>query len=240
MSTVEQRFSPENESLLNRLETIRLRMKLAAEKSGREASSVCLVAVTKTVEPPLIRQALDLNITDIAENKVQEAQLKRSQLPVSRSVTHHLIGHLQTNKVRKALELFDVIQTLDRPRLAEMVDRIATETGKRVRGLVEVKLGDEPTKTGMPIAQAFDFVKTFSSYKHIELAGLMAIAPLDLSEDQTRNCFRTLKNLFDRCKPFFCEHPILSMGMSDDYELAIEEGSTMIRLGRALFGERSA
>lgn len=215
-------------------------MQRAAEKSGRQASDIALVAVSKTIEPNVINRLLNLGVTNIGENKVQEAQAKRPHLNLTtKTITHHLIGHLQTNKVRKAIELFDLIQTLDSPRLAEAMNKSAREVNRTVRCLVEVKMGEESTKTGVPFSEAENFIHTISSYENLELAGLMAIAPLGLVEQETRACFHSMKIFFDQMRPCFSREPILSMGMSDDFEMAIEEGSTMVRVGRALFGDRS-
>ena len=237
MQIDEQSFSPEDESLSTRLKKVQYRMQRAAEKSGRNASDIVLVAVTKTIKPAVVNQLLALGIKNIGENKVQEAQEKRAQL--QQAVTHHLIGHLQTNKARKALELFDLIQTLDSPRLAGVMNKFAHEQNRKVRCLIEVKMGEEVTKTGIAFSEAENFVRTISSYENLQLDGLMAIAPLGLNQQELRDCFRSVKKVFDQLTPYFSKEPILSLGMSDDFETAIEEGSTMVRVGRALFGDRS-
>jgi pyridoxal phosphate enzyme (YggS family) len=178
-----------------------------------------------------------LGIRDVGDNKVQEAIAKRSAIEDAH-FTHHFIGHLQTNKARRAVELFDVIQSIDRPNLAQDVNRIAGELGKKQRCLVEVKVSDEATKGGVPLSQAEEFITGFSVYTNLKLEGLMTMAPYDASEEKTRRCFQALKKLADKVRGALGEKPTLSFGMSDDFELAVQEGSTMVRIGRALFGER--
>jgi pyridoxal phosphate enzyme (YggS family) len=223
----------------NRLDAILKRLASAASVSGREAQTVDLVAVTKTVPVDIINEALAAGVTKLGENRVQEAAAKRDALRPSEKVEHHLIGALQTNKARKAVELFDVIQSVDRPRLAETLDRIAGEMGKIQRCFVEVKISDEESKSGVPLADASEFVRSFGKYPHLKLEGLMTIGALDASEEQTRAAFRRMKTFFDAHRDVLGQSPALSMGMSDDFEMAVEEGSTLVRIGRALFGERA-
>lgn len=213
-------------------------MGTAAEKSGRSRESVSLVAVTKTVAPDRIREACRLGVSLIGENRVQEALAKREatqDLPL----THHMIGHLQTNKARKAVELFGVIQSVDSPKLAASLDRISSELGRPTRCLIEVKISEEPAKTGVPMNEAEDFILRFGQYAHLRLEGLMTIAPFDAPPDDVRMRFRKFQAFFQKNRKWLSETPVLSMGMSDDFEMAIEEGSTMVRIGRALFGERT-
>ncbi len=224
--------------LSERLKRINERIKKAAEKSGRSEDCVTLVAVTKTIPTERILECVRLGVLDIGENKIQEAMAKRSGLEVS-GLRHHFIGHLQTNKARKAVELFDLIQTVDRPSLAETLDRISSEKGKRQACLVEVKVAKEDTKSGIPLAEAEAFINSFSKYPHLHLAGLMTIGTNGATAEETRASFQVFKALSERVRPCFSSDPILSFGMSDDFELAIEEGSTMVRVGRALFGERT-
>lgn len=191
------------------------------------------------MEVERIRGAIALGIKNFGENRVQEAAEKRPGLmDVCAGTTQHLIGQLQTNKARRAIELFDVIQSVDRPKLAESLDRIAGEVGKKQRCLIEVKISNEPTKSGMELSAASDFIRGFSSYKNLKCEGLMTIGALDAIPEETRRSFREMNKFFQEHKENFGPFPILSMGMSDDFEMAIEEGSTMVRLGRILFGER--
>lgn len=223
-----------------RLDNIRNKINRAAEKSGRNGSSIALVAVTKTISASVINEALDLGLMHVGENRIQEAMAKRPFIISSgRRPTFHCLGHLQTNKARKAVQLFDVIQSVDSPRLLEVLNRLGHELGKRIRFLIEVKTGVEPTKSGVPFDRLEEMLKCSSQQSNLELKGLMTIAPLGLTGDQTRECFRTVANFFYQHQDRFGYDPILSMGMTDDFEMAIEEGSTMVRIGRGLFGERA-
>jgi pyridoxal phosphate enzyme (YggS family) len=224
-------------SLKNRLEEIKLRIKRAAEKSGRLSEAVCLVAVTKNVSLKLIKEAIALGVQDIGENRVQEAMGKMEQIP--RSVKRHFIGSLQTNKARKAIELFDLIQSVDRLKLALSLDRLASERGRPQECLIEVKIVDEPLRGGVPFVKAGEFIKEVQKFSHLVLRGLMTIAPMGPSLQETKSLFKQFSNLFILHRDAFGENPILSMGMTDDFEGAIEQGSTMVRIGRGLFGERN-
>jgi len=216
------------------------RIKNAAERSGRSREEIRLVAVTKTVPPSYINEAIELGIKELGESRIQEAIEKRQEIKDGnqKAIIHHFIGSLQTNKVRKAVELFHLIQSVDRPRLAEVLNRVVREMGKIQDCLIEVKISPEPTKRGFQQLEAEAFIKNFRTYSNLRLCGLMTIAPLGLSHGETKNCFRSFYRFFDKQKDFFIDRPILSMGMSDDFEAAIEEGSNMVRIGRGLFGER--
>src|SRR5262245_5550163 len=201
----------------------------AAAKSGRGPSSVRLIAVTKKVPVEKIREAVAAGISNIGENRLQEALPKRhalSDLPL----TWHFIGHLQTNKAKKAAEEFDWIQCVDRPELAEKLDQAAA---RPLPVLIEVKLYEEPSKSGITEENLRNFIDQFSRWGRLELRGLMAIPPLFEDPEAVRPYFRRLRVLAE-------EHGLreLSMGMSNDFEVAIEEGATMVRVGTALFGER--
>jgi pyridoxal phosphate enzyme (YggS family) len=225
----------------DRLQALHQRIRASLDRAGR-TDAVRLVGVTKTVAPDRMNEAFAAGLSDFGESKVQEALDKWPTLTRVANgfpATSHFIGHLQTNKARKALELFDVIQSVDRPRLAETLNRIAAETGATARCLIEIKISDEPNKTGVPLAEAGAFVSGFSAYRALRLEGLMTIGPNEDSEDAVRGAFRQMKAFFDGQKRFFGDKPVLSMGMSDDFEIAIEEGSTLVRVGRALFGERT-
>lgn len=194
--------------------------------------------VTKNVSAERINDAIKAGATDLGENRIQEARSKRPLLKTTAAIRHHFLGTLQTNKVRKALELFDMIQSVDRPRVAEVLNRLSGECGRPINVLAEIKVSEEAAKSGVPLNQAGDFLRSFASYPHLKCRGLMTIAPYGVSERQTRECFRRLKGFFDDHRGRFGREPVLSMGMSDDYEIAIEEGATMVRIGRAVFGER--
>jgi PLP dependent protein len=205
------------------------RIRNAAARCGRDPSSVRLIAVTKTVSVDQIREAVAAGISDIGENRLQEALPKRHAL-ADVPLTWHFIGHLQTNKAKRAAEEFNWIQCVDRPELA---DKLNQGTPKNLPILIEVKLQDEPTKSGITVLQLRDFIDQFSRWKRLDLRGLMAIPPLFDNPEDVRPYFRRLRLVAQ-------EHGLreLSMGMSNDFEVAIEEGATMVRVGTALFGER--
>jgi pyridoxal phosphate enzyme (YggS family) len=210
------------------LERVRERIARAAERSGRRPEEVLLVGVSKTVAAERVREALDAGIPALGENRVQEAALKIALL--GRPVPWHLIGHLQTNKVKDALQLFDVIQSVDRIPLALELSRRAT---RPVQVLAEVNLGEEPTKTGFAPGEVKRALDTIGGLPNLRLGGLMAIPPAPTSPDEARRWFRALRELRDQAG--LVE---LSMGMSADFEMAVEEGATMVRVGTAIFGER--
>jgi pyridoxal phosphate enzyme (YggS family) len=227
-------------NLRDRIESIQRRIGEAAVRSGRTASAITLVAAIKTVDAAVVLDAYRFGIRDIGENRVQEASVKREGLREARGMTHHFIGQLQTNKVRRAVELFDVIQSVDRMRLAETIDRAALELGKRQRCLIEVKISSDAAKGGASVDEVRGFVEDFRHLGSLQLDGLMGIAPHDADEKSTRAAFRTLAKIFGDLKGAFGSAPVLSMGMTGDFEMAIEEGATMVRIGRAMFGERTA
>ena len=213
------------------------RIQKAAGKTGRSDKDIRLVAVTKTVSVERIREAAQAGIKEIGESKIQEAGSKFGSLQEF-GLTTHLIGHLQRNKARRAAELFDVVQSVDSESLAQTLDRVASERGKKQACLIEVKISIEPSKTGVPFDQAAEFIKEFSRFKNLNLKGLMTIGPYGISMEETRSLFKKFSQFFYSQESYFGENPVLSMGMSDDFEMAIEEGSNLVRIGRALFGER--
>ena len=202
----------------------------AAARAGRSPDAVKLIAVTKTVAPDHIREAVEAGIRNIGENRLQEALPKREALS-DLDLTWHFIGHLQTNKARKAAENFDWIHCLDRPELGAKLSQVAA---RRLPVLIEVKLHDEPTKSGVGESELPAFVEQLGRYENLELRGLMAIPPFFDNPEDVRPYFRRLHNLAERF-----QLPELSMGMSHDFEVAIEEGATMVRIGTALFGDRA-
>jgi PLP dependent protein len=205
------------------------RIRKAAAQSGRDPASIKLIAVTKTVPLENISQAVDCGIRDIGENRLQEALPKieaLSELPL----TWHFIGHLQTNKAKKVVEHFQWVQSVDRPELAEKLNQAAL---KPLPVLIEVKLDEERNKSGVDEVGLPSFVAQFEGYKQLQLRGLMAIPPFFENVERVRPYFRKLRDLAKRFSL-----PELSMGMSHDFEVAIEEGATMVRIGSALFGER--
>jgi len=205
------------------------RIRKAAVQSGRDPASIKLIAVTKTVPLENISQAVDCGIRNIGENRLQEALPKieaLSEFPL----TWHFIGQLQTNKAKKVVEHFQWVQSVDRPELAEKLNQAAL---KPLPVLIEVKLHEERNKSGVDEVGLPLFVAQFEGYKQLQLRGLMAIPPFFENVEQVRPYFRKLRDLAIRFSL-----PELSMGMSHDFEVAIEEGATMVRIGSALFGER--
>jgi pyridoxal phosphate enzyme (YggS family) len=209
------------------------RIAAACERSGRSRAAVTLVAVTKTVPPALVRQAFDAGIRHFGENKVQEAQAKIAEvsLALQPRPMWHMIGHLQTNKVKTAVEIFDIIQSIDSVKLAERVNERAGRKGFPV--LLEVNVGGEASKGGFSVAEVRTAVEQVSRLSNLEVMGLMTVAPLAEDQQEVRPIFRQLRQLGEALG---LQH--LSMGMTDDFEVAIEEGATMVRIGRAIFGER--
>lgn len=232
--------NPQSETIESRLVFLKKRLKTAAEKSGRSENKITLVAVIKGVPAPVVNKAIELGLKDFGENRIQEALAKRQELKVSggQGIRFHMIGHIQTNKAKKAVEFFDMIQSVDRPELAAILDRAAAERGKIQRCFVEVKISPEPTKTGIPLNEAPGFIGNFKRYNHLQLEGLMTIPPFGLRAEETFKYFSEFKSFFDSQREFLNEKPVLSMGMTDDFEIAIEAGATMVRIGRGLFGER--
>jgi pyridoxal phosphate enzyme (YggS family) len=213
------------------LERVRERIARAAERAGRRAENVLLVGVSKTVDVPRIRAAVAAGLGALGENRVQEARDKIAE--IGRPVAWHLIGHLQTNKVRDALELFDVIHSVDRIDLARELDRRGRAKGRTVDVLVQVNMGGELSKGGWPPEAVETAVDAVAALAGLRLRGLMTIPPAVERAEDARGWFRALRKLAER-------HglPELSMGMSADFEVAIEEGATMVRVGTAIFGPR--
>ena len=221
--------------LSKNLAEIRRRIALASMRSGRSEETVKLIAVSKTHPPGILKEAIDAGATVLGENKVQEAESKITELGRD-AAEWHLIGHLQSNKARKAVQLFDVIQSLDSHELARRLERICGEEGRdELPVFIEVDLAGEETKAGIPesdLPQLIDFLK---GCKHLCLRGLMIVPPYNDDVEKTRPYFKRLREIRDRLLP----DGELSMGMSHDFETAIEEGATMVRVGTAIFGERN-
>lgn len=212
------------------LDAVRVRIDAACTRTGRKRDEVTLVAVTKTFPAEAVDAAIAAGATDIGENRVQEA---RDKQPLVRATARwHLIGHLQSNKARDAVRLFDVIHTIDSIGLAEKVARAAEAAGKKPTVLIEVNIGREEQKSGALPDAVTPLAREVARLETLHLAGLMCIPPQGEPEEM-RRWFRDLKRMRDDCG---LEH--LSMGMTDDFEVAIEEGATIIRVGRAIFGSR--
>jgi len=200
---------------------------------------VTIVAATKTRTVEEIEEAIQAGVEVVGENYVQEAARKYEQL--KNQVEWHMIGHLQRNKVKKALEIFDCIQTVDSPKLAEEINRRCQSRGKVIPILIEVNIAGESTKSGILPEAVTELVKTIAGCPSIKLKGLMTIEPYFEEPENARPYFKRLRELFDQLKKQTVpgvEMEILSMGMSNSYRIAIEEGSTMVRIGTAIFGPR--
>lgn len=218
---------------------IRQQIEIAALKSGRKPQDITLVAVTKTVAVEVIGEALQCGIKHIGENRVQEAQQK---FPVIGSrACWHLIGHLQTNKVKHALPLFQLIHSVDRLGLAEEISRQAVQREMTARILVQVNVAGEETKYGLDPAETVDFVRHICRLPGLQIEGLMTIAPYVDNAEEVRPVFRALRQQAETIRQLTLpgvSMDILSMGMTGDYTVAIEEGSTLIRVGTGIFGSR--
>lgn len=227
--------------LRERIEDVRSRIAKALCHAGREGEHVRLIAVTKTVPVERIRQAIEYGVRDLGENRIQEAEGKIPHLP--REVCWHFIGHLQSNKVRKAVAWFDWIQSVDHLSLAERLNRVAAEVGRTIPVLIQVALGGEPTKHGVAPDDLFEFARAVARLPHLDVRGLMTIPPFFEDPEKVRPFFRKLAELRRQVNDrAIFPQPLteLSMGMSHDFEIAIEEGATMVRIGTAIFGERPA
>ena len=222
-------------TIAENLASVRERIGEAARRAGKDPAEIKLVAATKDVPAGFILEALNAGLTDIGENRVQEAKQKFDVLK-DQPVTWHMIGHLQTNKVKAALEMFTVIQSVDSQRLA---DEISQRAQKIVEVFIEVNTSGEESKFGILPEEAVRLAEHISGLKNLKLDGLMTVGPLAGDEKAVRKSFRLLKGIFDQIKGLnlpSVELKYLSMGMSQDFEAAIEEGSNLVRIGRAIFG----
>jgi pyridoxal phosphate enzyme (YggS family) len=226
-------------SVRENLEMVKERIVQACTRAGREPGDVTLVAVTKTVGPERIREAVEAGVKVIGENRVQEAEAKMDAL--QGEVAWHMVGHLQRNKARKAVEMFDMIQSVDSRRLAGELSKRSAEAGRVLDVLVEVNTSGEETKFGIRPEATLDLLGEISTLPNIAVKGLMTIGSFTDDEKVIRGCFSTLRGLAEEarraCIPKV-EMRYLSMGMTSDFELAIEEGSDMVRIGTAIFGPR--
>ncbi len=238
----------------NNLAKVRERMAAAARRAGRSLDAVTLVAVTKTHPVYVVQEAYEAGLREFGENRVGEAEAKipafLEQATPANPPRWHMIGHLQRRKVRLALELFDIIHSVDSLRLAERIERIATEGEKIVPVLLEVNVSGEASKYGFDMSSArsdkdravfFEQVEQILALPHLQVQGLMTMAPIVSDPEQARPVFANLRTLRETLSQRFPETDWreLSMGMTDDFEVAIEEGATMVRIGRAIFGARN-
>jgi hypothetical protein len=222
-----------------RLTEVKRRMAEAAIRAGRDPQAVELVAVSKTVGIPLIREGIEAGIAILGENRVQEAEGKIFEL--GRPVKWHLVGHLQSNKAKLAVSLFDLIHSLDSLHLAEAIQRHAVAQGKTIPVLVEVNLAQEGSKAGVSVKEVPNLLRSVSLMSCLRVLGLMAVPPFLEEADQVRAYFRRLRQLAEEIAAMRIDNIEmihLSMGMSHDFETAIEEGATLVRIGTAIFGPR--
>ena len=225
------------EIIKKNLEIINEKIKNAALKVNRNPEEIKLVAVTKTATIEQIKKAISTGIKIIGENKVQEAKEKYQIL--STDIEWHLVGHLQTNKVKYAIEIFDLIHSVDSIKLAKEIDKRSLQFGMITNVLVEVNVSGEETKYGIKPEEVKLFLKEISEFSRIKVRGLMTIAPMAEDTEEVRPYFRKLRELFKEIKIKSIKNikmDYLSMGMTEDFEVAIEEGANMVRIGRGIFG----
>jgi len=232
--------------LRDNLERVRQRVQQACQRCGRQPSSVTLIGVTKTVPPEIIQEAVALGLTELGENRVQEARMKQLALgsrltAEGKSVQWHLIGHLQSNKIKHAIELFDVVHSVDSVTLIQGLEQQAEQQARNIQSFIQVNVSGETTKSGCRPEDTEALIRVLLRCSYIKLKGLMTIAPFVAHADDARSVFQQLRRLRDQLAHTFSLEPSalsLSMGMSHDFEIAIEEGADWIRVGTAIFGGR--
>jgi pyridoxal phosphate enzyme (YggS family) len=228
-------------ALSERIEAVRGRIEACALRCNRAPNEITLVAVSKTHPAEVIREAIAAGVTDLGENRVQEAEGKIPEVG-RHAARWHLIGHLQSNKARRAVELFDVIHSLDSVALAQRLDRMCVELNRQeLPVMIQVDLSREATKSGADEAEVLQLVEALKHCQRLRLSGLMTLPPYFDDAEQVRPFFRKLRELRDELssrRAFGDLRGELSMGMTHDYEIAIEEGATIVRVGTAIFGAR--
>ncbi len=228
-----------NESVPERLASIKNRIAAACASAHRDPVEVTLLGAAKRQSDDRLKAACEAGLVNFGENIVQEAEAHSrllASLDLTSSLTWHLIGPLQSNKVRKAVEIFDCVHSIDRLKIARRLDLAAHKADRKLTGFLEVNLGNEPTKYGFPPEELPLVMAEVTSLDHLTITGLMAIPPLSSTDAEARGWFRRLRELRDQ---LFQDGGCLSMGMSADFEIAIEEGATHVRIGSALFGPRA-
>jgi pyridoxal phosphate enzyme (YggS family) len=227
-------------SVRENIQSVQDRIASAAKRVGRDVGSIELVAISKTKPVSLIVEAIDAGITDIGENRVQEAKSKHTQ--VDRPARWHLVGHLQTNKVKQALQIFDLIHSVDSIRLLTEINRRSCQLNRQTDVLVEVNTSGEESKYGLQPNQLLSFMQSTLEYPHVRIKGLMTIGRFVPEPEEVRLSFTLLRRLQEKIDnqgyPNI-QMKYLSMGMTNDFEVAIEEGANMVRIGSAIFGERT-
>lgn len=237
MSGMDKHPSMDETTLARRWQGLCERVDAACREAGRDASEVAILPVSKTFGADIIREAMALGLTRFGENRVQEIRRKQAELEGD-GIEWVAIGHLQTNKAKDVARLASEVQSLDRPALAEALDRRLQQEGRAIDVLVEVKTSPEESKHGLAPDALSTFLHALRQYHSLRVRGLMTMAVHSDDTQAVRSCFKRLRQLRDRARDDGFDVPRLSMGMSGDYALAIAEGSTEIRIGRALFGQR--
>lgn len=239
MTTVD----PAQAQLAARLVSVRNQIAEAAQTCGRAPEEITLIAISKTHPAPVLALIIELGAVDIGENRVQEAEEKITKVGRDKA-RWHLVGHLQANKARRAVTLFDLIHSLDSVELARRLDRLCIEEGREILSvLIQVDLGHEETKSGIDEAELTHLVESLGPLERLKLTGLMTLPPYSENPELSRPFFRRLRELRDQLADrgvFGDRAGELSMGMTHDFRVAIEEGATMVRIGTAIFGERVA
>lgn len=231
-----------SDNIETRLQAIKARISSAAQRVGRDPREISLLAASKTVDRQVVLDAISSGLDHIGENQIQEAETKfgdKAESLADKAVNFHMIGHLQTNKVRKALELFDTIQSVDSVRLAKRINSRAIEIDKIVSVYVEVSVAPEDSKTGAKLSEVSELLSLIKESSNLRLEGLMTVPPFLEDPEHVRPYFRKLREIRDEFhnSGLIGEESLkLSMGMSHDFEVAIEEGATMVRLGRIVWG----
>ncbi len=220
------------------LQAVRERIAAAAHRAGRDPAEITLVAVTKTQPVEVIRAAYELGLRDFGENRVEEAETKFHLLPDD--IRWHMVGHVQSRKAARAVSPYVLVHSVDRVKLARRLNRFAGEAGRRLPILLEVNVSGEATKYGFSPDEIEPAVEAMRAFEHLRIQGLMTMAPIVTDPEDARPVFVALRELRDRLATRFpdLDWHHLSMGMTDDFEVAIEEGATIVRIGRAIFGER--
>ncbi len=227
------------EQIAANIERVRATIAESARRVGRSPEEITLVAVSKTMPVEKVKIAYNVGVTDFGENRVQEALPKIAEFHPA-GMRWHMIGHLQSNKAGKVVGAFDSVQSVDSVHLAQVLNRHAASRGLRLPILLQVNVSGEESKEGMPLEEAPEIARQIVTLPALEVQGLMTIAPLVKNPEEVRPVFRGLRLLRDQLQEELpqCTWHHLSMGMTDDYRIAIEEGATIVRIGRAIFGER--
>ncbi|MGN0171279.1 MAG: YggS family pyridoxal phosphate-dependent enzyme [Acutalibacteraceae bacterium] len=236
----EKSFTDEQKQVIRQYEAVCERLEKACLSAGRKREEVTLIGVTKTVSPDLINAAIAAGLSDIGENRVQEYLSKKDSLNLN-GVKTHLIGHLQTNKVKQIVGTVDMIQSVDSVRLAAVIDKASFEKGIVTPVLMEVNIGSEESKSGVSAEETEQLLTEIAEFSHISVRGLMTVPPISENEAKKRYYFSKMRELFIDIRSKNIDNismDILSMGMSNDFESAVAEGATMVRVGTAIFGHR--